>query len=82
MLTVYSPRRETNSLVPSSGSTSQNGPSPTVGMSPAATASSATIGQASFTSARNASRISASARWSAAVTGELSSLLSTAKSEW
>ena len=44
MLTVNSPLRLRNSLVPSSGSTSQNGPSSRSGTWPEATVSSATTG--------------------------------------
>ena len=52
---------------------------PTRGMSPAAIASSATMGT-SGVSARNAATMMASARVSAAVTGEASALSSTPKS--
>ena len=44
MLTVNSPFLLMNSLVPSSGSTSQNGPPFSVGTRPAAISSSATTG--------------------------------------
>ena len=80
MLTVNSPCRLMNSLVPSSGSTSQNGPALICVIAPSAISSSATIGNASVTSRRIASRIRTSARRSASVTGEVSSLRSTAKS--
>src|SRR5690606_3359094 len=61
-----------NSLVPSSGSTSQKRLSGS-GISPAATASSATTGTPGSNS-RNAGTITSSARWSASVTGERSAL--------
>ena len=81
MLTVNSPFRLMNSLVPSSGSTSQNGPSSSVGMRPAATVSSATTGISGVSSARPA-RITASAASSATVTGEASALARTAAPPW
>jgi hypothetical protein len=74
---VNSPFLERNSLVPSSGSTSQNGPSPTSGSSPRATASSATIGT-SGVSSRSAARMAASPASSAVVTGEESAFVETA----
>ncbi len=79
MLTVNSPFLLMNSLVPSSGSTSQNGPPSSCGMWPDATASSAITGISGVSSARPA-RITASAASSAAVTGEASALIWTAVS--
>ncbi|EWS62357.1 hypothetical protein Y695_04416 [Hydrogenophaga sp. T4] len=78
MFTVNSPLRLMNSLVPSSGSTSQKR-SPMAGRAPPDTASSPTTGIPGV-SRISASVIRSSACWSAAVTGEASSLLSTSKS--
>ena len=77
MLTVNSPVSPMNSLVPSSGSTSQNRRPPSPGAVPAATASSATTGVAGSIAA-SAATISASASRSATVTGDESGLRSTA----
>ena len=79
MFTVNSPFLLMNSLVPSSGSTSQNGPSPITGTRPAAISSSATTGVSGVSLRRPATMI-ASAAWSASVTGLLSALSRTPRS--
>ena len=79
MLTVKSSPPLMYSLVPSRGSTRKNA-SPTVGTSPAAQASSAITAIAGVSLAR-AARMIASAARSAAVTGEESSFLSTARGD-
>src|SRR5262249_47243540 len=79
MLTVNSPFLLMNSLVPSSGSTSQKGPSPIAGTRPAAISSSATTGMSGVSDRRPAT-MTASAAWSASVTGLLSALSRTPRS--
>ena len=81
MLTVRSPLRLMNSLVPSSGSTSQKRPPETSGMRPAETLSSATMG-ISGVSFSSAAMIKRSATSSASVTGEESALVRASKSPW
>ena len=79
MLTVNSPFLLMNSLVPSSGSTSQNGPPFSLGTRPAAISSSATTG-VSGVSARSPLTMISSAAWSASVTGLLSALVRSPRS--
>ncbi len=78
MLTVNSPLRLMNSLVPSMGSTNQKRLL-TSGISPADAASSPTIGM-SGVRRRRPSKITFSAHWSATVTGDSSPLISTSNS--
>ena len=73
MLTVNSPLRLMNSLVPSSGSTSQKLPSAGA-VASCGQPSSANTGTPGESSA-SAAQITFSARWSASVTGEPSCLV-------